>query len=88
MIAAVTTKRRTVVAFNAQGERAKLEALIAHSSDPAKWKQALTPMFEAITTALTAYQGGDFVAEQKAAEAIAKYRDGLWDLKFDALLTD
>jgi hypothetical protein len=79
---------RTVAAFNAQGERAKLEALIAHSSDPAKWKQTLVPMFEAITAALTAHRGGDFIAEQRAAEAIAKYRDGLWDLKFDALLTD
>ncbi|MBU0608297.1 MAG: hypothetical protein KKI08_10430 [Armatimonadetes bacterium] len=79
---------RGVAAFNARGERAKLDELIAHSSDPAKWKQTLVPMFEAITAALDAYKGGDFIAEQKAAEAIAKYREGLWDLKFDALLTD
>jgi hypothetical protein len=79
---------RGVAGFNTQGERAKLDALIAHSSDPAKWRQTLTPVFEAITTALQAYQGGDFIAEQRAAEALAKYREALWDLKFDALLTD
>jgi len=79
---------RGVAAFNARGERAKLDELVAHSSDPAKWKQTLTPVFEAIMTALQAYAGGDFIAEQKAAEAIAKYREALWDLKFDALLTD
>ncbi|MCE5239475.1 hypothetical protein LLH23_13445 [bacterium] len=77
-----------VSGFNVRGERAKLDDLIAHSSDPAKWKQALVPMFEAIATAAEAYRGGDFVAEQRAAEAIAKYREALWDLKFDALLTD
>jgi len=77
-----------VAAVNAQGERARLDALIAHSSDPAKWQAALMPMFEAITTATQAAQAGDFLAEQKAAEAITKYREALWDVKFDALLND
>ena len=77
-----------VAGFNIRGERAKLDDLIAHSSEPAKWQQALVPMFEAIAKAAEAYRGGDFVAEQRAAEALAKYREALWDLKFDALLTD
>jgi len=78
----------TVARFDQQAERVTLDGMIARTGAPDKWRQSLVPMFEAIVAAMQAYHGGDFVAEQKAAEAIAKYRDAVWDLKFGALLSD
>ena len=60
----------------------------AYDAVVAAARLALAGRIDAITTALQAYQGGDFVSEQQAAEAIARFREALWDLKFEALLND
>jgi hypothetical protein len=79
---------QNVARFDAKAERATLDAMIAKTGTPDKWQQSLGPMFEGIVAAMQAYRGGDFVAEKNAAEAIANYREAVWDLRFDALLSD
>lgn len=79
---------RQVVTYDAARERAELEAMIAKSTDPAKWRKTLLPLGEKIVAALDAMKGGDLGAEQTASQAIAEYREGIWELKFDSLLND
>ncbi|MEN6641684.1 MAG: hypothetical protein ABFE08_04465 [Armatimonadia bacterium] len=79
---------RQVVTYDAARERAELEAMIAKSTEPAKWRKTLVPLGEKIVAALEAMKGGDLGAEQTASQAIAEYREGIWELKFDSLLND
>ncbi len=79
---------RRVAAFDLARERAELDAMIARSTEPEKWRQSLVPVFEKIAVALGANRGGDLAAEHAASVALEEYAEGLWDLKFDALLND
>jgi hypothetical protein len=79
---------RDLATFDAAKERATLDALIAKSSDPERWRKSLAPILDKITAALRALQGGDFLAEQTASQAIAEYREAVWGPKFDALLSE
>ena len=79
---------RRVAAFDAARERAELDAMIARSTEPERWRQSLVPVLDKIAAALEANQGGDLAAEHAASVAMGEYAEGLWDLKFDALLND
>ncbi|HEX2988716.1 MAG TPA: hypothetical protein VHS06_11170 [Chloroflexota bacterium] len=77
-----------VAAFDAAGERAALAAMIAKTKEPEAWRQRLAPMLDQVAAAQQAYRSNDLSAEQTASAALAKYRDAVWDLKFEALLSD
>jgi hypothetical protein len=79
---------RAVTGFDAAQRRAQLEALLARASEAATCRQKLTPLLDRIAVLLAAYQGGDFGAENTASQLIAEYEEAIWDLKFDALLSD
>jgi hypothetical protein len=79
---------REVAGFNMARERAELDAMIARSSEPDRWKKTLVPLIEKIAAASKADRENDLSAEHAASTAIAEYTEGLWDLKFDALLND
>jgi hypothetical protein len=77
-----------VAAMDPAKERATLDAMIAKTADPEKWQKQLVPLLEQATTAREALKNNDLSAEQTASEALTKYREAVWDLKFDALLSD
>lgn len=77
-----------VVRYDPDKERAELERMIAKSTEPEKWRKSLVPLLDRIVAAVEAGRGGDLSAEQKASQAIAEYREAVWDLKFDSLLND
>jgi hypothetical protein len=77
-----------VAALDPAKERAALDAMIAKTADPERWRKQLAPMLEAATTAREALRNNDLSAEQIASEALTKYREAVWDLKFEALLSD
>lgn len=77
-----------VASFDAAEEQAILQGLLARTPNPDRWIKLLTPLSAEISRGLVSYSGKDLAAEQTVSEALAKYREALWDLRFEALLSD
>lgn len=93
--AAVTARLRAldfgdsqVAACDLARERAALAAMLAKVKEPGKWQPPLAALLDQVEASRQAARNADLEAERAASEALAKYREAVWELRFEALLSD